>query len=58
MKKALKRASILKREQLRNIVGGNPCRDYNGPFVVSCEEFFKMPVKLRICVLTSSDCIP
>ena len=58
MKKALKWAVMFKREQLKKIIGGNSCRDYNGPFVVSCEEFFNMPVELRRCVLISSDCIP
>ena len=55
----------LDKSQQKNIVGGNPCSNYSGPFCFgiglpgcgTCEDYNALPANFQGCVLVGFDCL-
>ena len=56
MKQLVNLGKGLNKKAQREISGGNPCRDYNGPLQVTCEQYFNLPPQFQRCVLVSFKC--
>ena len=48
----------LSRTEQRQINGGGPCSDYNGPIVVTCSQYEQLPPQHKFCVMVSVECFP
>ena len=48
---------ILTKSEQSSVKGGGVCDGYNGPQVVTCEEFDALPPQYRICVFVHPRCL-
>jgi len=51
MKNRFSTLKQLTKTEQQNIKGGGRCDGYNGPFVVTCAEYYNLPPQFRICVV-------